>query len=708
MSVFSINETLSGLNITGSLKILYDFSSFDGVNQINSVSLGDPTYSGEIVNGNSQFTGHNSGSGYFTDQYINIPNGTEITSENCTILFSQEKTGVGPGTIFSNFNSPSGFELGITAANKFYYKNSVDGALNHVTLESYGCDKNLYAFTMGENGGGALRRLDFKQRQETMFALGFTNAGNDASPEGQRAPVKYYEFTKKDILVPDYTVSLGDNWKIGSGEFLYQGYMDYFLFFDTVLGDDTLRQIARAIHVETEYIDPQTGVVSGSITGFTTTPFEVTGDVGTALSLSGTQTPSGYYTFLSGTPVTGAVGVSGEVFVPKAEVSGIAGTDLAGQTIYRRITNLSITHTLTGGMSVSGLPDYYSKGSYWEFSGNSGTYNGVEGIGPVGTIVGVTGFTVSTQTGYTTGVGISVITGATQTGVSGSGYNFEPLTEPDITYTGTGGYFSSGPNEDPSYYASALSLIGPPDADYAYELIYDISGASSIEEAALVQQNTTYGVETAFMTGTTPLSGINLYINGVSSFTGKAIFGKNEFNFPTVAVESGFDTNLAEIFTTTTLNDNSEVTYDLVSNQPREHLTITNTSEYSSMPFSEITEADNDIFFNGVRLLSGTDYTFLGGFRPQGEILNDTGVYFTYPSYTGDPVLLRETGFLSEPFSVEGDEITPYGYVLYFNGIRQPTSNIIEHGKTCDLITGTYKNINSKIVYQMLNGVTQE
>ena len=73
MSVYSINETLSGLGLDPP-KILYDFASFDGVSQINSVVDGDPDYSGEIINGSVEFTGQNSGSGFFTNQYIKIDN----------------------------------------------------------------------------------------------------------------------------------------------------------------------------------------------------------------------------------------------------------------------------------------------------------------------------------------------------------------------------------------------------------------------------------------------------------------------------------------------------------------------------------------------------------------------------------------------------------------------------------------------------------
>jgi hypothetical protein len=356
MSVYSINETLSGLGLTSSLKIFYDFSSFSGSNVINSVSDGDYQYSGEIINHSPQFTGQNSGSGYFTDQYIKIQNTTGITNESCTIIFSQEKTGVGAGTLFSNFDAPSGFEIGIADSNKLYYKNIINGALNYSTLESYPSDKNLYAFRMSNQGGGSLGRLNFAKPVDSPSAFSFNNSNTRADPgQGLAETPEYYAFTKKNIVVPGHTVSMGESWKVGTGEFLYQGYMDYFMFFDSYLSDDTLRRVARAVHAETQYIEPETGIVSGSVTGYISTPIDLSGIVGTSVGISGTQTPSGHYTFLSGSPLTGAVGISGEVFVPNTIVSGIPGTDLHEQVIYRRITNLSVTHTLTGNPIISGL-----------------------------------------------------------------------------------------------------------------------------------------------------------------------------------------------------------------------------------------------------------------------------------------------------------------------------------------------------------------
>ena len=703
MSVYSINQTLSGLGVTG-LEIMYDFASFNGVTEINSIADADTKYTGSIVNGDSQFIDQNTGSGYFRDQHINIQNASSITSEACTIIFSQEKTGIGPGTLFSNLDNPSGFELGITAANKFYYKNFVDGSPNYVTLGSYGADKNIYAFSMSENGGGALKRLNFKTKQENSFAANFLNANNPDTPNPQI--IEYYLMDTEEILVPSYSTSNGNTWVLGSGEFQYEGYMDYFLYFNENIGDDAIRKVVRAVHADTEYVAPATGEVTGIVTGYNVNITGVSGLVGNSITINATGLPSGDYTFASGTPVTGAVGISGEVFVPKKVISGIAGSNMRDQTVYRRITNLSFTHTMTGGIEVGPLENYYSTGEYWSFSGNSGTYNGVEGFGAVGTLVGITGFELTQVTGTKSGVGVLDISGSGVSGSFYSGYDFTPLTSPNTLYTGTGGYFSQGDNEDSSYFAGAISLVGPLNPNYVYEILYDASGGSKINKNAVVVDNGTYNKLVPMLATNRSLSGTNLYINGVSQFTGSITIGTNEFNQPIYNVESGFFIDLAAAFTTTPLSQGSVVRYDEVPNQAREQLTITDVSQYGGAPFSEITEANNEIFFNGVKLLQGRDYTFAGGFRPQGNITNATGVYFTNPSYTGDPTLLRATGVLSSAVSVYGDEITPYGYAIYFNGIRQPTSSIIEHARFSDLITGVENNVHVQSIYTMVEGVT--
>ena len=87
--------------------------------------------------------------------------------------------------------------------------------------------------------------------------------------------------------------------------------MDYFLYFNVDIGEGTLRTFARSLHCEDSVIPPATGVVSGLITGYQVTATGVSGIVGNPFYISGSGTGSGFYTYPSGAPKTGAVGVSG-------------------------------------------------------------------------------------------------------------------------------------------------------------------------------------------------------------------------------------------------------------------------------------------------------------------------------------------------------------------------------------------------------------
>ena len=195
MSTSGITTAINDLGLPAP-KIYYDFSSFSSNTEIDSVAPGSGAYSGEIINGDAAFQVGGSGSGYFRDQYIEISNVSAITNENATIIFSQQKTGVSPGVIFSSLNNPSGFELGITAANKLYYKNYINGSPNYQTLESYPTDKNIYAFTLRSNGAATLSRLNFQSPIPVDFALSFPNANNPITNVPESVPkVKYYNLT---------------------------------------------------------------------------------------------------------------------------------------------------------------------------------------------------------------------------------------------------------------------------------------------------------------------------------------------------------------------------------------------------------------------------------------------------------------------------------------------------------------------------------
>ena len=74
---------------------------------------------------------------------------------------------------------------------------------------------------------------------------------------------------------------------------------------------------------------------------------------------------------------------------------------------------------------------------------------------------------------------------------------------------------------------------------------------------------------------------------------------------------------------------------------------------------------------------------------------------FTYRDYSG---AVSYTGSGDIASSIEHEEITPNGYVAFFNGVRQPVSAIIAHAKDSDLISGTVIHQSSETLYTMSNG----
>lgn len=697
MSAFSINKKIDDIGIEPP-KIFYNFDSFSGQN-INSIQSGDSSYSGSIFNYSSNFKDQASGSGFFDGQYIQIQNTTGIQSEAATIIFSQQKTGVSNGTIFSHLDSggPSGWEVGINQANKLYYKNYVDGSPNYHTLGSYLSDKNLCAITVTELGSVGIHRLNFQNKPEASFADTFIANENPGTQS-----VINYDFDSEGFSVLPHSISNGSNWNVGSGEFLYKGYIDNFLYFDFELNRDQLRSVARSIYSDYQIVPDVSGVITGQITGYQVISNEVSGEMGTSFGISGTGVQSGYYTYQSGVPQTGSIGISGVVYVPYTGIDAIAGTEQIDQKIYKKVVNLSYSFEITGNPTATALSNYQSSGSYWNFSGHSGSFYGSSAIGSSGEIFGITGFDVTEVTGYTTGSTTPIISTGVNSGVLYSGYQYTPLRAPNESYLISGSYIDEGENEDPSYFANSITLINKFNENGLYELIYDIETQESINNKSDIDINQTYEKFTIQTAEELVAEETELFINGVSAFTGELNIQKNQYNFPTFNVVSGFVPSGFEIFTELNLEEADSVLIDYNKSGDKNSLTIESLSEYNNRPFTSFDFNNKQVFLNGVKLYSGIDYLNNNGFYPINDTTGSTGLFFTYGSYSGAQY---HTGTSSTNISFAHQSINPNRYICFLNGIRQPVDDIIEHAGQSDLISGAKVNEIKEQVYLMNNGV---
>jgi hypothetical protein len=376
-----------------------------------------------------------------------------------------------------------------------------------------------------------------------------------------------------------------------------------------------------------------------------------------------------------------------------------------GQELYKKTVNLALQFSISGTESRGPLTRYESSGSYWHFSGNSGTYNGVSATGAPGTLFGITGFEMVTITGYVTGLSLPLLGHSGNSGVLYSGFSSIPLRSTGNSYVITGSYVSGGKNEDESYYPRALSSMGEVNPKYFYEITFDASGADSLNKVSDIRTNNTYQKYTAIMTGVATDATTNAALNGISLFTGSPTYSTSVYNLPQVDIVSGFMTSGVEILTEISLAATDAIIYDNVESGSKDSLTITNTSQYSSSPFAGFDLTGSQVFFNGVKIYSGINYVNAGGFTPSGSVTGATGVYFTYPNYSGSSTA---TGSGAAPMSVDHAAITPNGYVSFFNGVRQPFGSIMEHARDSDLLSGTIMLNNETNFYNMVNGVKQQ
>lgn len=700
MSDKLIRKTIDELGLSGNLKIFYDFDAYSQ-NYILSTGFGDADYSGNIVNYQDSFTGQSSGSGFFDNQYITVSNSSQITSENATIIMSQKKTGISNGVLFSHLdpNGPSGWEIGINQANKYYFKNFIDGTPYYYTLDSYLSDQNVCGVTVSEFGSVNLFRLNYEKKVEKTATETFIN---DLSPESS---ITYYNSDQKKINIPEHAISNGSNWNIGSGEFAYKGYLDNFFYFDRVLNNDQLRKVVFSIYADYNDVPAVLGTAPGIITGYEITSGEVSGELGREFIETGVYQKSGFYTYESGVEKTGYAEISGFVYIPHTGLEELPGTNQVGKKIYKKVHNLSNVFEVDGSVTATGLSGFESIGSYWHFSGNSGTFNGNSSIAPENTIFGITGFDMVTQTGYLSGSSGVIFETGIVSGVKYYTFDKTPLYSQSKSYIISGATIEYTKNLNPEYYANGISLISEQNDDYFYEIIYDADESQKLNQVGVNSINGTYNKVTAKLSEIIDPHNLNLTINGVSQITGSIEYGKNEYNFPTFEVSTGFHIIKSQVFTKTELNINDLILYDYINSGDRSILEINSLNDYINIPFVNFDFEDADVFLNGVKQYSGIDYIDNAGFQPIGNALQVTGIYFTYPKYSGSH---SHTGIGNEGIEILHDAINPNSYVTFFNGIRQPRNTMISHSRNSDLISGTIINGSNNLLYNMVNGLEQQ
>ena len=354
---------------------------------------------------------------------------------------------------------------------------------------------------------------------------------------------------------------------------------------------------------------------------------------------------------------------------------------------------------------LSGLSDYESSGDYWHFSGNSGTFRGDSAVGPVGTIFGITGFDIVTLTGYRSGISTPQTSTGIESGLLYDVYELSGIRAPDEYYETAPASIEYNLLLNSEYYGNAISLISEKDNNYFYEIQYDADEFQDLNVDGDLFLNSTYRKYNAIDEYGSGAERINFSINGISYSTGSIAYSKNQYNFPQYQVDTGFYINQGVIYTEVDIDLGDQIIYDIIYSGEKESLEIKNLNDYNNRPFSEITIPNKDIFLNGVKIYSGIDFIDNNGFYPINNSTGTTGIYFTYPRYSGS---ISETGVTNDFINIKHQAINPDSYVAYHNGIRQPKSKIIYHAANSDLISGVLINRQKDINYLMINGNRQE
>ena len=674
MSSQAFNYYLHDLDITGlAPDVFYDFSSYSSeasYDFVDSVESGNSLYSGKITDNVASFTGNVSGSGYFTNQHVEISHTTGLTSTVGTFLFSHQKSGGNNATIFSNLSGQSGYEFGINEANKLYFNQYVDGIPAIKTFDIVAAEKNIYGLQVG-NGAVVMQRLDPSQYEN-----------------GQ------YLFESQTFDIPTYGITNTANWNLGSGEYQYEGWMDYFLYFKQEVPEEKLEYMANSLYQNYSLSSPVTGATLAELTGISITSSGITGELGQSGLATGTFTNVTGYTYSVGTPVTGSAGISGTIFVP---ITGILDKAYSGaeygwmhDIVYQKIENLNYILG-TGGLEVTGRTGFLSSGSEvfgnWLFDGRSGTYEGETGIGPSGTLFGITGFSFSPVSVSVTGGSGNLLGSTGITGDLYSGYTVSGIYGPSGVYTGTGAIEGVSGGLPSGYLYDYLDNVVDEGTTGFFERISTQEVGFTNKIGSLLQIADT-DITYVSTTGAQSVYQTNFYINGVARLSGIGSEGRNAFNAPYYSsTQDYFVSGFTRLVDNLVLDINDDPLHDYNQTGNRSGIvTITGIGDYGSAPFAQIEDfGEKQIFFNGIKIYSGIGYIDNGGFYPTGAITGATGVYFAYPIYnnastfTGEGVSLFEIN--NTPFKVGS-------HVMYLNGVRYPLKNFVAHAGDVDLITG--------------------
>lgn len=646
----SLNYVLNSLNLRPRCSLYYSFNNYSGDLILGDPSIGtgtlSPGLSGRVnpyaSSTLADFTGA-SGSGNFSAGYIEVGETTTVNPRAFNLLISQEKTGAGEATLFSNIDeaNKSGYLVGIDPANHLYFKyyNQGEPAVYSYILPT-NSNKNIY--------------------QVNLSPIGLLFSRFDGKTERFAQAQRYN--------IPNtYWLQSNSNFIIGSGDNDYKGTIDEILLYSGQLGGNTPGLLASSFYKSYNFTQAVTGYVSGSVTGYSSGYYQTTGIIGSSGELSG-------YNDLTGT------------LVSVAGTGLLTGSGPSGTSFFTPLTGTWYSYEPFRGES-----GYYASGLYLTPPAHFYYESGFTGAGLE---TGITGFNFTSGTIDTTGASFPVYSGVNITGVTSSGYNLTGLTGAAVPYIATGAVASISGSLPAAYYPLKMiyqgqRLTGDPLVEK--KIFSDLSSYSlnqPFAERAVGQSSTIYSFYTREVLEP---SGTMMSINGQTLFPGQlsrsARFGQPLLSISGDYAATGRTSRKTTQFYTTLFPLGGmpvDALYDKNQTGERGSLAITGTGQYTSAPFSEINITGTEVFFNGIKLYSGINYiNKAGGFQPTGAITGSTGDYFYHKN---EAAYYSATG---NTYDFSGVHLNDASAVVYVNGVRGNKEDYY-YGSSVDLVASGY------------------
>ena len=343
-TIYSTSTPLNEVYVQGnyprdSVVINYEFNSgesYSGGAIISSLPSFTNDFSGLVV-GNESLTGNQLHRAYFDgESYITVSNAISLDVEKGFLfLFDVEKSGHNPSTIFSNlgpFNnsSVSGWEIGFNSA-------------GYQTFTYYG-DYLPRVYTASE--AGPARGIYCAGASNNLLSLG-------------RFDFNSLSLSLDSFLINSSFIRNSNDWKIGSGEYVFSGYMDSFLCMDYLPTADMVENIMQSYLYSGFATPPVVRTLPREVTGYTGYCSGTTGNTWFTGVLSGQET--GIYTGYNFT----ATGITGELNFAGTYNLYTSGDLYSGLYIHNPLLWFGLENTDTGYYEVSDPSTYTASSLSW-------------------------------------------------------------------------------------------------------------------------------------------------------------------------------------------------------------------------------------------------------------------------------------------------------------------------------------------------------